>query len=319
MRMAFLLILALAGITQASDAKRDEPLPVSVTLNSGATLTAQLIRQTDSAVFLDLGYDLLRVPTEEILKLERHIEGGADADMDPHDIFTLGSLAPRPVADLVNHFGDAVVLVKTPSGLGSGFIISQQGHVITNHHVIDGEVHVAVNVYRRTEEGYQREELKDVRIIAFDVGRDMALLQFDREQLPDFAPDPVVIADRNDLSAGALVFTIGNPLGLTRSVAQGIVSSTTRNIGTQRFIQTDAAINPGNSGGPLFNARGEVVGVVCARNPSFGGVAFGIPASHLIDFLQHRDAFLYDPSQPNNGIHFLDPPFLAPESKDPSQ
>jgi serine protease Do len=106
-----------------------------------------------------------------------------------------------------------------------------------------------------------------------------------------------------------MVFAIGNPLGMERSVTQGIVSSTTRTIDQMRLIQTDAAINPGNSGGPIFNARGEVVAVACAGAAVFDGLAFGIPACDLIDFLEHRDSYLYDESQPQNGVTYLPPPF----------
>ena len=73
-------------------------------------------------------------------------------------------------------------------------------------------------------------------------------------------------------------------------------------------IQTDAAINPGNSGGPIFNARGEVVAVACGGAAVFQGLAFGIPANELIDFLVHRDTYLYDESQPQNGVTYLPPP-----------
>ena len=76
-----------------------------------------------------------------------------------------------------------------------------------------------------------------------------------------------------------------------------------------RLIQTDAAINPGNSGGPIFNARGEVVAVACAGAAVFEGLAFGIPANELIDFLVHRDTYPYDESQPQNGVTYLPPPF----------
>jgi serine protease Do len=96
---------------------------------------------------------------------------------------------------------------------------------------------------------------------------------------------------------------------MERSVTQGIVSSTTRTIDQMRLIQTDAAINPGNSGGPIFNARGEVVAVACAGAAVFDGLAFGIPANELIDFLVHRDTYLYDESQPQNGVTYLPPPF----------
>ena len=78
------------------------------------------------------------------------------------------------------------------------------------------------------------------------------------------------------------------------------------------MLQTDAAINPGNSGGPLFNGRGEVVGIVGAT--MFDGLAFGIPSSDLVDFLVHRETYLYDPAQPQNGVTYLPPPFRTSSS-----
>ena len=116
-----------------------------------------------------------------------------------------------------------------------------------------------------------------------------------------------VAADQR-AAPGDAVFAIGNPLGLERTVTQGIVSSTTRDLGHLRFIQTDASINPGNSGGPLFNARGEIVGVVCAGFVSFNGLAFGIPAGDLITFLRHRDTWAFDASRPESGVVYHDPP-----------
>jgi serine protease Do len=127
-----------------------------------------------------------------------------------------------------------------------------------------------------------------------------------------------VINDRDDLRVGDMVFAIGNPLGMERSVTQGIVSSTTRTIDQLRLIQTDAAINPGNSGGPIFNARGEVVAVACAGAAVFDGLAFGIPASELIDFLVHRDTYLFDESQPQNGVTYLPPPYRPGEPAAPA-
>jgi serine protease Do len=116
------------------------------------------------------------------------------------------------------------------------------------------------------------------------------------------------------------VFAIGNPLGLERSVTQGIVSSTTRTIGHLRLIQTDASINPGNSGGPIFNVRGEVVAIASAGAQMFDGLAFGIPANELIDFLVHRESYLYDSSQPQNGVTYLPPPYRpAGENKATSE
>ena len=150
-----------------------------------------------------------------------------------------------------------------------------------------------------------------MKIVALQPLRDLAILQLDPEETKGRLPEPVVINDRDDLRVGDLVFAIGNPAGLERSVTQGIVSSTTRTIDQMRLIQTDAAINPGNSGGPIFNARGEVVAVACAGAAVFEGLAFGIPANELIDFIVHRDTYPYDESQPQNGVTYLPPPHQA--------
>jgi serine protease Do len=157
--------------------------------------------------------------------------------------------------------------------------------------------------------GFEKVEFRQVKIIALQPLRDLALLQLDAEEAEGRLPEPVVIDDRDDLRVGDMVFAIGNPLGMERTVTQGIVSSTTRTIDQMRLIQTDAAINPGNSGGPIFNARGEVVAVACAGATAFDGLAFGIPACDLIDFLVHRDTYLFDDSQPQNGATYLEPPY----------
>jgi serine protease Do len=216
---------------------------------------------------------------------------------------------------LVRRHGDAVVMVKTAVGQGTGFVVSSQGHLITNYHVVEGETKVYVTLFRLSKSGYEKHELKKARILALQPLRDIALLQLDLKELEGDPPKPVVISDREDLRVGDMVFAIGNPLGLERSVTQGIVSSTTRTIGHMRLIQTDASINPGNSGGPLFNLRGEVIGIACAGATMFDGLAFGIPARDLVDFLEHRESYLYDSSQPQNGVTYLPPPFRDPAAK----
>jgi serine protease Do len=96
---------------------------------------------------------------------------------------------------------------------------------------------------------------------------------------------------------------------LERTVTQGILSTKTRELEGELYLQTTTQINPGNSGGPLFNARGEVVGIVCAGATSFDGLAFGIPSNDLVDFLVHRESYLYDTAQPLNGATYLAPPY----------
>ncbi|MBA4019527.1 MAG: hypothetical protein C0483_20370 [Pirellula sp.] len=238
--------------------------------------------------------------------------------VDTGPLFTTGRLEAADVPELVRRHGDAVVMVKNAAGRGSGFLISKQGHLITNYHVVEGHTRLQVELFRRTPHGYEKHDLRRVKIVALQPLRDVALLQLDPEELKGELPAPVVINERDDLHVGDLIFAVGNPLGLERSVTQGIVSSTTRRMGNLRMIQTDASINPGNSGGPLFNARGEVVGIVCAGATSFDGLAFGIPAGDLVDFLVHRETYLYDPAQPLNGITYLQPPFRKPPTPVPS-
>ena len=292
---------------------------VIVTLADGARITAPLLRRNAQGVVLDLGHDVLNIPARRVLSVDQ-AKGAARGDKRrQHDIFTTARLKPAPVAELVERFGDAVVMVKTAGGLGSGFIISNRGHVITNYHVVEKETRISVTLFEKTKQGYRKREFKKVRILATHPLRDIALLQLDPEEMKGFTSTPVVIATKSRTSQGDLVFAIGNPLGMERSVTQGIVSSTTRTLGHLRFIQTDAAINPGNSGGPMFNARGEVVGIVCAGATFFKGLAFGIPAEELVDFLNNRNAYLFDLSQPGNGIRYLDPPYVGGKKEGPNE
>ncbi|HEV3343848.1 MAG TPA: trypsin-like peptidase domain-containing protein [Pirellulales bacterium] len=255
---------------------------VTVTLVGGAKVTATLLRENSDGVVLDLGYDVLNVPKNRVLDISHEEAIGEQETRHSHGIFHTGRLEPADVPELVKRHGDAVVIVKNAVGTGSGFLISKQGHLITNYHVVEGQNKPQVTLFRRTEQGYERQDLKKVKVLALQPMRDIALLQLDLTELKGELPEPVVINNEDDLRVGDLVFAVGNPLGLERSVTQGIVSSTTRTVGHLRMIQTDASINPGNSGGPMFNARGEVVGIVCAGHVMFAGLAFGIPANDLV-------------------------------------
>ena len=313
--MRYRQIILLAG-TIASVAlpplRADER--VTVTLTSGSQLTATLLRKNDERVVLDLGHEIVTLDAKRVLAIRTADNQAIGGQRQQRDLYTLGRLEEAPVAQLVKRFGNAVVTVTTPLGLGSGFIISDRGHLITNYHVIEECLNVSVTVFKKTGQGYEKRQLKNVKILAINPLRDLALLKLDEQESPGLDVEHVIIAKQPNLRVGDMVFAIGNPLGLERSVTQGIVSSTTRTLGHLRFIQTDASINPGNSGGPLFNARGEVVGVACAGYTLFAGLAFGIPCEDLLDFLQHRDAYVFDPTQPQNGIKYLPPPFAADHS-----
>jgi len=153
---------------------------------------------------------------------------------------------------------------------GSGFIISADGYVLTNAHVVDGADEVTVKLI-------DKREFK-AKVIGKDRRTDVALIKIDAVALPK-----VVIGNPNQLKVGEWVAAIGSPFGFENSVTAGIVSAKGRSLPQENyvpFIQTDAAINPGNSGGPLFNLKGEVVGInsqIYSRTGGYMGVAFAIP------------------------------------------
>jgi serine protease Do len=155
-------------------------------------------------------------------------------------------------------------------GSGSGVIISQDGYILSNNHVVEDADEVTVTLYNQQE--YK------AKVIGRDTKTDLAVLKIEpKESLPT-----ATMGDSGSLQVGEWVLAIGNPFGLSHTVTAGIVSAKGRIIGAgpyDDFIQTDAPINPGNSGGPLFNMRGEVVGINTAIIPYGQGIGFAIPAN----------------------------------------
>jgi serine protease Do len=155
-------------------------------------------------------------------------------------------------------------------GAGSGFIVSADGYILTNAHVVADADEVTVRLTDRRE--FQ------AQVIGIDERTDIAVIKIEAENLPT-----VRIGDPNSLEPGQWVLAIGSPFGLQNSVTAGIVSATSRAVGpgsSVPFIQTDVAVNPGNSGGPLFNLDGEVVGVnsmIFSRTGGYMGLSFAIP------------------------------------------
>ncbi len=156
------------------------------------------------------------------------------------------------------------------NSLGSGFIISNDGYILTNAHVVDSADEITVRLI-------DKREFK-AKVIGADPRTDIALIKIDGSALPT-----VKIGDPNKLKVGEWVVAIGSPFGFDNSVTAGIVSAKGRSLPQENFvpfIQTDVAVNPGNSGGPLFNLRGEVVGVnsqIYSRTGGFMGLSFSIP------------------------------------------
>jgi serine protease Do len=168
--------------------------------------------------------------------------------------------------------GDAVAKQQA---LGSGFLIDKEGHVVTNAHVVDDADRVKVRLADDRE--YR------AKVIGKDVRLDVAVLKL--EDPPADLPT-TSLGSSEALRVGEYVVAIGNPFGLGNTVTMGIVSAKGRTIGAgpyDDFIQTDASINPGNSGGPLFNLRGQVVGINTAINPQGKGIGFAIPIDAVRD------------------------------------
>ncbi|GAB3355091.1 DegQ family serine endoprotease [Giesbergeria sinuosa] len=162
---------------------------------------------------------------------------------------------------------------QSSRGVGSGFIVSNDGYVLTNAHVVEGADQVLVTLT-------DKREFK-ARIIGTDKRTDVAVLKIEASGLPT-----VKVGDSGRLKVGEWVMAIGSPFGLENSVTAGIVSAKQRDTGDYLpFIQTDVAINPGNSGGPLINMRGEVVGInsqIYSRSGGYMGIAFAIPIDEAI-------------------------------------
>jgi len=164
------------------------------------------------------------------------------------------------------------------SSLGSGFILDKDGYVMTNHHVIDNATEVLVTL--------QDKRQFEARIVGSDPRVDLALLKIKTEKggVPAGLV-PVPFGNSDAVRIAEPVFAVGNPFGLQHTVTTGIISAKNRTIGVgpfDNFLQTDASINPGNSGGPLFNFKGEVIGintVIFSKTGQSGGLGFAIPAN----------------------------------------
>ena len=227
--------------------------------------------------------------------------GHRDADASPviktANVITPAEFAARvgtpEFSDIVATYGPAVVNISAkhvassgdsedadgnkPSmeSLGSGFIISQSGDILTNNHVVDGADVVTVKLKDRRE--------FRAKVIGTDKQSDVAVLKIDPGDLPT-----VRIGDPAKSKVGERVLAIGSPYGLDNTVTSGIISAKSRTLpgeGYTPFIQTDVPVNPGNSGGPLFNGKGEVIGInsmIYSRTGGFQGLSFAIPIDEAI-------------------------------------
>ena len=289
----------------------------TVILKGGHRISGHVLKSDKKAVVVDLGFEVLRLPQSKVVRIEKDQDKTAKAkdrtaekgsteqkETPQWQMFRTAVLEPSSIEDNAQRFGEAVVMVTSPGGQGSGFVITPDGYCITNYHVIAEETRIKVTVFRQTKSGYEQKSYKKVEIIALNPFVDLALLKVDGE---GDTFKYTYLGRTLELKAGQEVFAIGNPLGLTRTVSQGIVSTKNRNFQGRLYIQTTTAINPGNSGGPLFNLKGEVIGVTSMGYIYLGGLNFAIPVDVVKRFVANRDAFAYDEDNANSGYRYLQP------------
>jgi serine protease Do len=317
-RIATVALLSAAGLQTVS--------AEVLLLKDKASITGKILAEKREVVVVDLGFSVITVPRAHIVRIEADDDKPAKpakaksatasakvsapaVATNPTDagLFHLskGNVQEKSVRELVAQLGEAVVQVRTPGGLGSGFFLNEEGYLITNFHVIEGETQISIEVYHQASGQLERKVYKQVRIVAMNKFQDLALLKVEDKDAQKFSWVP--LGEPDTLAVGERVFAIGSPLGLERTVTEGIVSTKTRQFQGELYIQTTTQINPGNSGGPLFNLKGEVTGVTNMK--VFGeGLGFAIPIENVRYFLNHRDAYAYDTDNPSNPYRYLAPP-----------
>lgn len=318
-RKLFLLAIVFVVVIAVGAASADR-----IVLKGGYEVVGELLKSQEAVVIVDIGTDVLRLPREDIIEIISNKP--PEARRDPNNqsdsptiaqakelaedtstdwqLYHTAQLTADTIENNAERFDQAVIMVTCPGGQGSGFVISPDGYIITNYHVIARETRIKITVFLRTDTGFEQKYYKNVKIIALNPFVDLALLKIqDTEDKFKY----VYFGDMVQIEAGQEVFAIGNPLGLTRTVSQGIVSTKNRNFNGRLYIQTTTAINPGNSGGPLFNQSGEVIGVTSMGYLFLGGLNFAIPVDVVKRFIDNRDAFAYDEDNPNEGFRYLQP------------
>ncbi|MHB8783567.1 MAG: DegQ family serine endoprotease [Desulfobacteria bacterium] len=220
-------------------------------------------------LFKEVSPAVVNISTTQVVKFNRPRMRNPFGQQDPFDEF-------------FNNFFGRMPKEQKRKSLGSGFIVSSDGYILTNNHVVEKADEVTVTLL-------DKEEFK-AKVVGTDPKIDIALIKIDvKKKLPY-----VALGDSDKLDVGEWVVAIGNPFGLGHTVTAGIVSAKGRIIGSgpyDDFIQTDASINPGNSGGPLFNLKGEVVGINTAIIQGGQGIGFATPiqlAKSVLDQLKDK-------------------------------
>lgn len=292
----FLAAVALSALMPAAPAE-------TAVLRGGTKIDGTVLKRDDKAVVFDLGFDVLRVPADRVLEVRETETDTASAEKTGGPrLYESRDLKLKSAIDNIDVYSPAVLVIRTPKGLGSGFFINRDGYIVTNFHVIKGERHITVTRYVQRGKETRKIVYKKVRIVAIDPFHDLAALKVD-EPMEDRV-EPVVFASSDAVKTGETVFVIGNPLGLERTVTEGVLSNPSRNFGGNLYLQIDAPVNPGNSGGPLFNSKGQVIGVINMGILAMEGLNFAIPIRDVKFLLDNLEAYAFDENDPLSGYYY---------------
>lgn len=299
----------------------------AVYLKDGNVITGEVLKRKNGGVVIDNAFQVFFIPADKIERVGRignaseTVKNGEYSSPEPDTasvflkgahpgrLFNFAASRPASIESLVERYENGVVQIKTPSGSGSGFVISDDGHILTNCHVIENETEITVTIFEKTGHDFNQIKLENIKIVALNPFYDLALLKIEDKVKKPFVK--CYFAKSSHAKKGESVFAIGNPYGLTRSISQGIISDSERYVSGLIYIQTTAPINAGNSGGPLFNMNGEVIGVINMAYFLADGIGFGIPLNYVYDFLANVEAYSFDKDNPNSGYMYNKPPRRA--------
>ena len=209
--------------------------------------------------------------SEEVLETKTGLTSlGSQIGSLDNELTKLKASASSDFSEVIEDAIKSVVTIKTNVGQGSGFIIADNGYVVTNAHVMQGATAAAVITY----DG----KIHSVSRIGENTDMDIILLKIDNSNY-----DPLILGDSDEIQIGEKVIAIGNPLGLQFSVSEGIISAVNREgeNGLNAYIQTDAALNSGNSGGPLIDVNGEVIGINNFKISDSESLGFALESNYI--------------------------------------
>ena len=260
------LVVSLLALNACSDKKDNQP-PQDTPIVAKPAVKEQK-RSAKIQMQLPDFTQLVEEVGSSVVNVQAQREGGASSSLNDLFSFGFGDEESDPFFDFFRRFSPDDKEEST--GFGSGFIISEDGYILTNAHVVKDAESIKVTLTDKHE--------FPAKLIGLDTSSDTALLKIEAQNLP-----AVKIGNPKDLRVGEWVAAIGSPFGFENTVTSGIVSAKKRALSGENyipFIQTDVAINPGNSGGPLFNLYGEVVGMnsqIYTRSGGFMGISFSVP------------------------------------------